>query len=972
MKQYPNSGDVPEAMFRMGYIQYVQGAYQPAIATLKRIVSPPATPEVKAAGDALIPQILAAQAGKLPFNDPKRKALFEDALKQFDAFIQQNPKNPDVETALYGRGVAAYQSGNYDEALKSLKQDLQQFSNSESLLDTEDLIAVTLTAQASEILRDHGDEKAAMGKFDDALKSLAYIIQTHKDVALANDAQFQAGEVLFNRGSAEEGEKRTKDLTNAISVYREVQPKDLMVEAQQARVDELLARRRQMVIQGNMEGAKAIQRLQDRENAKLDALKNAIDQTMNAQLRMAACYFMLDKYDEARVLLQFLQGFAENDDQKKQISYYLVLTYASQKIADKAVDAYNDFQSKYKADPIGENLPLAMGSMFLDPKINQPDKAATYLQQETTLYPKSTMVNDALGEEAQALIAQKKYPEALSYYQKFLDTNPPKEQAAQASVGIADIYQATQKIPEAIKQYQKVADSYDGLPEAEQAAFYAAGLEISIDPQKALPQLQAFVKKYPDGKYAAQTMMMIGQVQASVAQMDAAMQTYKDLEDKFPKSDLAPQAAFAQANILAKEQKTDDMVKLLRDFIKTYPDNKDIFFAYETIGQTQANKGDATGAIATYTEMATQHADNPKAATAFYRVAELWRKQADSLGHYIALSEAQRKQWSDDIAAAVDAAEKVVEQFPDSPEVGLALKTLLADQEMLLSAKLKTPDDIDKYFHGLADKFSGNPALKSHILFTLATYTYQKDPVKALTQMGDAYNPSLIYAPADLDLYGQALLGQGKTADSYKIYKKLQKDFPIPEGTPPTQAPQQIQEAQATALFGMGSALDKEGKTADAAKLFSEMKSLYPWIPKVVEANYFIAKSLVDQKKLTDALKLLVPTTANRTAPSALRARALVLIGDIDEAQDNNDAAIDTYLKAAFQFSGVADAAAEGLFKGAQALEKQAAMLNEQSKPKRSEQIQKAVNAYKSIVTKYPSCSYVDKAQERLNSLGGK
>ena len=150
------------------------------------------------------------------------------------------------------------------------------------------------------------------------------------------------------------------------------------------------------------------------------------------------------------------------------------------------------------------------------------------------------------------------------------------------------------------------------------------------------------------------------------------------------------------------------------------------------------------------------------------------------------------------------------------------------------------------------------------------------------------------------------------------------------------------------------------------------MKTLYPWFPKVVEANYYIAKSLVEEKKLGDALKLLIPTTANRNAPSALRARSLVLIGDIDVAQNNNDAAMDTYLKAAFQFGGVADAAAEGFWKGAQLLEKQAGLLNETSTPKRSAQIQKAINAYKAIVTKYPNSPHLKDAQERLDALGAK
>src|SRR5277367_5829244 len=71
IRMYPNSETVPEAMFRLGYIQYLQGNYDQAVATLKSINSPPAAPEVKAAAVALIPQVFEAKAGKLGADDPE-------------------------------------------------------------------------------------------------------------------------------------------------------------------------------------------------------------------------------------------------------------------------------------------------------------------------------------------------------------------------------------------------------------------------------------------------------------------------------------------------------------------------------------------------------------------------------------------------------------------------------------------------------------------------------------------------------------------------------------------------------------------------------------------------------------------------------------------------------------------------------------------------------------------------------------
>jgi len=970
LAKYPNSGDMPEALFRLGYIQYVQGAYAQAVATLNRITSPPATPDIKAAGDALIPQVLAAQAAKMLPGDPKRKAAFEDAIKHFDAFIQKYPANPQVESANYGRAVAAFQDQDYDEAAKSLEDNLKRFAESESILDSEDLLAVVLTAQATDLLRGHGDQQVAFGKFGEALRYLAGIIGSHKDVALANDAQFQAGEVLYSRGNAEEKEQRTKDLNSAISVYREVQPKEMMLKAQQARVDDVLARLRQAVLARNQGEVQVLQQLQDRENAKLQALKDAPDQSMNAQLRIAASYFLLEKYDETRVLVRYLEGFADDEALKKQIQYYVALTYIRQGLLDKAVEAYNDFQAKYKGDPLGENLPLSMGGAYLSATPSQPEKAIPYFDDEIKLYPKSPLVNEALGQEANALIGLQRYPEALAKYQKFLQTNPPADQAAQAEQGIGLVYQQTGKLPEAIKQYRKVADTYPQSAVAEQCAFYAAGLEISINGamKQALDDLQAFVKKYPDGQFTAQAMMMIGQVQSAMGDT-AAMQTFKDIVTKFPKTEFAPQALFQQAGILGKAGKTAEMVKLLQDFIQSYPDNKDIFYAYDTIGQAQITKGDVPAAIATYTEMADKHGDNPSAAAALYRTVELWRKQADSQGRYLALNEAQRKEWSKDLEASIGAAEKLIAQFPGSEQLGLALKALLADQRMLLTAKEKTPEEVDKYFHDLADKFGKDASVKSRILFTLATFTYEKDPEKGLAQMAEAYNPALVYAPADLDLYGVALLDHGKAEQAYQIYEKIGKDYPTPSGIQPAQAQPTVQEAQAISLFGMANALDKEGKSDEAGKLYNQLKATYPWSPKVVEANFGIAKLMLQQNKPDDALKLLVGVVGNRNASTSVRAHSMLLIGDIYEAKGSVQEAIDAYLKTAAYYGGVPDAAAEGLWKGGQMLEKQADMLNEQSTPKKSEQLQKAINAYKEIVGKYPNSKFLKQAQDRLNAL---
>ena len=74
-----------------------------------------------------------------------------------------------------------------------------------------------------------------------------------------------------------------------------------------------------------------------------------------------------------------------------------------------------------------------------------------------------------------------------------------------------------------------------------------------------------------------------------------------------------------------------------------------------------------------------------------------------------------------------------------------------------------------------------------------------------MVNSGGVQQPELGYVLADLDLYGAALIEQGKADEAYKIYEKIAKDDPH-AGCSLAQTT--IEEAQATSLFGMASALD--------------------------------------------------------------------------------------------------------------------------------------------------------------------
>ena len=960
LKDYPTSIVVPEATFRLGFLNYLMGNYDKGIELLKKVMAPPASPEIQELASNLLPQATAAQAAKMNLDDPKRAAAFEEAIRQFDAFIQKYPAAEEVEGAIYGRSLAQYQIKKYDDAAAGLRQNVTKFAKSESVLDSEYLLALILATQ---------------GKYEEAEKWLGDIVQKHTDVALANDAQFQLGEILFNEAASAPESGKQALYNKAMAAYRAVEPGDLMIKAQQERMDAILLRIRDAGSRRDTVSLKKYQRLQEHEAAKLAAIKGKPDATVSAKIKMGALFFLEQKQDEARIILHQAQQFAADDTQKKQILYYLALSYAAQNLSDKAVAAYNEFQSKYKGDPMADNLPVAIGAMFLSPvpSVNNPEKAIQYFRESQQIYPKGRLAAETVTQQAAALIQLRRFDEAQKAYRDFLATNPKKELAAAAELGLAGVGKETGKLDDALAGYKTVRDKYAGLPEAEQAAFWVGQIALlKGDPKTAITELTAFIAKYPDAAMRPSAMFSMAQAELNTGAKDQALATFKEIAQKYPQSDAAPFAYFQQAAIYAGEQKIDDMVATMRAFIEKYPQSDKVFYAFDTIGQSQINAGKLSDGIATYVSMAEKYPQNPQAPDALLKASNLWLQYAKSQGLYTALNEQQRAEWNKGINNSMEGAGKLLEKYPDSQPVALALQTELEAQKLLVGAKLKSDADVEKYFQDQAQKFASKPGVKSKTLFTLAAFVSDKDKARALDQMNAAFDPKLVYAPSDLDLYGSALIENGKLDQAQKVYEKLAADYPVPPGVTPDKATPQVQEAQAISLYGIGRTLQKQGKVEDAAAKFDRLKSLYPWSPKILEANFGIAQSLAQQKKLDEATTLLVQIIRAQTATAELRANSMLLGGDIQNEKGNLEAAIDYYIKIATFYQGVPAAAAEGLWKGGQLLEKQAAGLTESSKPTKSAQQAKAVKAYKDLVEKYPASPFASQAKDRLQQLGVK
>ncbi len=974
LADYSTSAIVPAAQLQLAYSYYFLGEYDKALGAIDQLFTgPPPPPAINEAARSLQPQILSAKASTLDPGAATRTQTFEQAIQKFSDFLKQFPKSAESEPVLYGRALANFQIANYDAAIADLEENIRQFGSSSTISSSRNLLALAYATKGSIELNKGGDadRNAAFALYDKSVAILKGIISGKQDLTLVNDAYFQLGEILFNEAAFSEESKRPAMYQEALTAYRSILPRDEIVARQRERIANFPALRRAAIKAQDKQALARLEKDNEREVKRLAELQARPDPTTNAMLKMAEIFFNSDQLNASRVLVSHLEPFLKTDDEKKRALYFKAMTYALQGATDRAVAGYDQFQSQFKSDPIAANLPLAMGNMFLNPPppaAADPQKAVDYFQQSLALYPDGRFAGLTVINQASALSRLGQADKALATFRDFLAKSPRPEEAVAAQIGIATLYKDTRKWDDAITAYQEVISKYPKQPQAIDAEFWIA-LSTQQKGQNAgaIPLFKKFLAAHPDAALVPTALYSLATAQLAAGDKKAGIETLAQIANDHPQSAPAPFTYFQRARLLGDEGNKDGMLALMREFIGKYPKDDKVFFAYDSIAQTAINDGKVDEALESYSKFASEYDGAPRAAEALLKIADLQRGKAESLGRYVAMPETDRALWKANLDASIATAESLIQKYPDAPQTALALRSLLAAQRMLAAADLTSPADVESYFETLANS-APTPAAKSKALFTLASYLAESDPDRALTTMEGAYDPALVFAPDDLDLYGMTLIKNDKLDEAAAVFEKVAADYPLPPGTQPQQAPPQIQQAQAIALFGKGKIAQEKGDTAGAGQTFAQLKSLYPWSPKVLEASFGIAQSLESEKKYDDAIALLTQIIRAPAATADLRANSMLLGGRIMEEKGDPEAAIDYNIKIAQFYAGVPKAAAEGLWRGGQLLEKQAAALTDPAQKKR--QIDEARRAYTDLTTNFPNSEFAAQAGERLAALG--
>jgi TolA-binding protein len=978
LKDFSTSQAVPPAQYLAGSAHYRLGEYGRAIELFRKILGPPATEDIQERGFRMLPQALSARAGTLPVGSEERKAAFGEAINGFSTYLNKFPKSEEVDLVRYQRALAHVNIGNFREAAADLEANLQQFPTSPSTIDSKYLLTVVQTSQARTILAEGGSEADALKLLETAEKYLQEIVEKGDGLALENDCYFQLGEIYLLRGTTiprTNNQEREATFEKALGFYRRVKSKDLLVEAQKARINQVEQRRLQALAARNEPLHRRLVAEKEREQEKLQILEAKSGQALAAHLKVAEAYFQRGDYNEVRTLANYLEPLVEEEEQKRSILFMRGMTYALQGQVDQALAAYEEFQSKDADDPRVENFLVAVGQMFLsnaDPAKNDPQRAIEFFNRGLEKYPQGKLAPTMILQKATAQVALGQHDEALQTFNDFLSKNPnaPKEVKVQAEDGLATIYRSLGRWDEAVTAYRKIRDEYKEIPERAELAWYLAGFCLlqKGDLDGMITEMKAFVNAHPEGPYTSAVLGYLAHGHMQKGSTDEALAYYRQIIEKFPQSQEAKNAYFHIAAVYSGQERIDDFVKVLLEFTEKYPDDANVFIAYDNIAQTYARLQQIDDAVATYHKFLETNATSPNAPAALVKASELRRKQATFLGLYTGIDEETQKLWKQHMDESVALAEKAFADYPDSRDAALALQSLIETRQLLIEAELSTAEDTEKYFQELAGRFKDDPAARAKVQFALATFVHATEPQKAVQIMSEAYSPDVVFSPRGMEIYGISLISEGKLEEAANVFQKLQADYPIQPGTAPAHNPLHIQEAQASALYGLGRVLQEQKQLEESGKVFAQLKADYPWSPKALEADYGIAAAMRAEGRSDEALPILtrILRDTQRGTPE-LHGKTMLLIAHIHKTKGDMNSAIANFGKTAFAYEGVPAVAAEALWEEGQCRERRASQTSDPQK--KNTDIEGARKAYNNLVTKFPKSEFTEQARKRLQAL---
>lgn len=945
VKDYASSPVVNDAKLRLGLSYLYSSKYAESVDIMTKLTEKGIPPDIRERALFYIGQAQLSLAGSLPADDKTRATKLGAAVTSFSDQLKEFPKSDLREDVYYNRALAQFFLGKYEDSEKDFVTLVAEFPSSLNKADYVFWQARTYGARATKAL---GDKNKPAAEAAAAKAKAIYAKITDADsLIVANDARFESAELDFY----------TSDKTEypaTIAEYSKVRRRDDLIPAQKAKIDALKVKYAAAAQANNRPLMDSIKMLRDREQSRLNDLMGRVDMAIKAAIRKSQCYVIMGKYDEARVLLRRLQGYVNDEGDKKDVQLQTVLSYAYQGQVEKANDGLDSYVKSFPGDKDADIISLQIGNTFMEAKEYQK----AYEQYERSLkdFPKGRYADQATLAQASAMINLGQVDKAITILSDFVTKNPKSPSAPQAQYSLGAAQMALKKYDDASKNFRAVRDNPQAGDFASPAAFQLGLALFNLGQlDQALTELKAFLQKYPKENTAATAALYIGMALDSKKD-PTAIQALEDIAVKYPED---PSAAFALnyvASIHKRANKIPEMIAAYEKVYKTFPKSKEATTARIAVATYQASQKKYDDAAKMYDEI-IKGADPVAGGFASWAAGDMWFRASKEYGAYTRVTADEQKEIRRRLEGSEKAFATLLKQFPDAKESGRGLQGLLDLALLRVEGGLLTNEQVPKYFTDIGAQLD-SPKTKARLQLLEAAVPYEQGRAEdafAAYKKVLAAHPDVVFTPGDARRYGELLLDHKDADGAVALFTKLQGT------TDPADA-----YAMAEVVNGLGTSYLAKKDFTQAKPFLEQLVKQYGWHPKAGAAKLGLGQIERTQKNLPAAKKYFSEVISSQKSSSEDKGRAMIEMGEIfaddpkslvpgaDKSQPN---AAGYFIKAdTFFGDALPEIGAEALWKAGQVYEK-------------AGQPAEARKQYADIVKKYGKTSYAAKAAERVAAI---
>ena len=472
--------------------------------------------------------------------------------------------------------------------------------------------------------------------------------------------------------------------------------------------------------------------------------------------------------------------------------------------------------------------------------------------------------------QAEQLMGEEKYEDAVKSYQKFLEDYPDAENRDQAMLQLGQAYAKLARDAEARNTYSELIRLDPDGTYATSAVSYMMNLHTQrYQHEEAVRMCQQIVKAHPDTRAGLVAAYLVPNYLYTQGKIDEAIAAYRGFLESYPTSIYRSSVMSSLVSLYAQRKAFSDAEALIQEQLSKHPDDIDLV---EYLAQLYQKRGQLDQALQLYQRVLDQ---SPTNTNVLEKIGEIYVERGDTQR---AVLEWQRivannpnQYYQHQRLADIYKEHQLYDQAVAEYETAIRMQprtsylyTQLADVYRIQNDVPKAIETYVRALTVLAPNYGGRP----RVYASLAELYPPEDQARAfheaetvvrglLDQISNQTDPQLAANRVNLLLaFAELALYTGDYEQSLERFRTLVSVF----------------NDQGQALQQAAQELERRSENLAAARFYEEMTRLFPTGGLAHRARTKAAEAYVRAGHWNQALAVLDTGSQNDTAAMLLRA----------------------------------------------------------------------------------------------------